>query len=862
MENQNPGKIFTGLSQTEVQKKFITEGYNEIPSGMKNKFLFLILNILKEPMLLLLIVCGIIYFILGSIEDALMLVSFIAVVIGITIYQERKTEKALDALKNLSSPRALVIRDGTQVNIPGREVVTEDIIVLKEGNRVPADAIIFSCSNLLIDESMLTGESIPVRKQEIEEGSNPVEMRPGGDDLPYVYSGTMIIQGHGLAKVISTGGSTEMGKIGKALKSIKDEPTILQKETGRIIKNLLIIGGILCAVIVIVYGLTRVTIVNGVPRPDWLNGFLAGLSLSMAMLPEEFSVVLLIFLTLGAWRISKRQVLARKMSAIETLGSASVLCVDKTGTLTMNKMSLKKIYTEDEYLDFDMNNTADISEKFHNLLEYGILASQRDPFDPIESAIKSTGEKFLENSEHIHKSWKLVKEYPLSKKITALSHIWESPDQNHFVIAAKGAPESIIELCHMREREKESLLQIVTDLADEGYRVLGVAKASFDKAGLPDSQHEFDFEFIGFLGFTDPVRENVPETVRECYSAGIRVIMITGDYPGTAQNIAREIGLKNPGNYIIGSELDRMSPDELKEKIKTTNIFARVVPEQKLLIVNALKANGEIVAMTGDGVNDAPALKSAHIGIAMGSRGTDVARESAALVLLDDDFSSIVSAVRLGRRIYNNLKKAMSYIFSIHIPIALMSLVPVLFKLPLVLLPAHIAFLELIIDPACSTVFEAQPEGENIMKNKPRNIKEPMFNRPTMLISVVNGLSLFAVMIVVYLVTLKIRGFGEDVARTTAFTTLVFGNLALIVTNASRSKNMIRIFKDKNKALYVVLTIAIIFLGAALYIPALRNIFHFSVLGPTDLLICLALGIGTALWFELLKFFNRRNKKA
>ena len=402
MENQNPEQLVTGLSQTEVQKKLISEGYNEIPSGMKNKFLFLILNVLKEPMLLLLIICGIIYFILGSIEDALMLVSFIVVVIGITIYQERKTEKALDALKNLSSPRALVIRGGKQVNIPGREVVTEDIIVLKEGNRVPADAIVFSCSNLLIDESMLTGESVPVRKQEIEVGSNPEEMRPGGDDLPYVYSGTMIIQGHGHAKVISTGGSTEMGKIGKALKSIKDEPTILQKETGRIIKNLLIIGGILCAVIVIVYGLTRVTIVNGVPRPDWLNGFLAGLSLSMAMLPEEFSVVLLIFLTMGAWRISKRQVLARKMSAIETLGSASVLCVDKTGTLTMNKMSLKKIYTENEYLDFDKNNTADISEKFHNLLEYGILASQRDPFDPIESAIKSTGEKFLENSEHIH----------------------------------------------------------------------------------------------------------------------------------------------------------------------------------------------------------------------------------------------------------------------------------------------------------------------------------------------------------------------------------------------------------------------------------------------------------------------------
>ena len=841
----------TGLSEKDVQKKLVIEGYNELPSKRKNGFIFLLLSVLKEPMLLLLIISGIIYLFLGSIEDALMLVSFIVVVVGITIYQERKTEKALEALKNLSSPRALVIREGKQVNIPGREVVVGDIIVLKEGNRVPADALVFSCANLLIDESLLTGESVPVRKTEVSINKAPDSMRPGGDNIPFVYSGTVIIQGQGLAKVISAGANTEMGKIGKALKSIKDEPTLLQKETGKIIKSLLIIGGILCVVVILVYGFTR---------GNWLNGFLAGLSLSMAILPEEFSVVLLIFLTLGAWRISKRQVLARKINAIENLGSASVLCVDKTGTLTLNKMTLSKLYAGNDYFDFDNENEKDIPEKFHNLIEFSILASQKDPFDPIESAIKSVGKKYLANSDHIHNQWKLIKEYPLSKKITALSHIWESPDKNNYIIAAKGAPESIIELCHIDLKRKKELSSNVINLANEGYRVLGVAKAAFGKTNLPYSQHDFDFEFIGFLGFKDPVRDTVPETVKQCYSAGIRIIMLTGDHQGTAQNIARKIGLNNPEDYILGTDLDQMGEEELKEKIKKINIFARIVPEQKLLIVNALKANGEVVAMTGDGVNDAPALKSAHIGIAMGGRGTDVARESASLVLLDDDFSSIVSAVRLGRRIFDNLKKAMSYIFSIHIPIAFMSLIPVLFKLPLVLLPAHIAFLELIIDPACSIVFEAQPEDANVMKRKPKNIKEPMFNKSTLLNSAINGVSIFVVILVVFLFSLK-RGAGEIEARTITFTTLVLGNLALIATNVSWSKNVIRIFKDKNKALYLVLGLGLIFLGAVLYIPGLRNIFHFSKLGLFDVLICMTLGIITALWFELLKLINRKRRK-
>ena len=673
----------TGLSEEEAAGILKKEGYNELPSQKKRSLFSILLNVLKEPMLLLLLGAGLIYLFLGEVKDALILLMFVFVVVGITFNQERKTERALEALKNLSSPRALVIRDGEQKRIPGREVVKGDILILREGDRIPADGIVLFCTNLLVDESLLTGESLAVRKSEssgIIQSLQPGQ--PGGDDLPFVYSGTLVIQGQGIAQVIATGIHTEMGKIGKALGTIVEEDSLLKKETALIVKNFAIFGGILCAFVVVIYGLTR---------GDWLHGMLAGLSLSMALLPEEFSVVLLIFLSMGAWRMSKRNVLVRRMPAIETLGSSTVLCVDKTGTLTLNKMILSSIYSGNEYCEIDKSEC--LLEKFHELLEFSYLASLQDPFDPLEKEIKKSTEKFLPDHEDIHSEWKLIREYPLSKNLLALSNVWESNDHRKHVIATKGAPEAIFELCHLNEAEKEKMLSQVQKMADKGLRLLGVAKASFQDDSLPEKQHDFEYEFIGLLGFVDPVRPEVAQSVKECYTAGIRVIMITGDYPGTAQHIARQIGLKDPEKYITGPELSKMSENELAEKIKTTNIFARVVPEQKLLIVNALKLNREVVAMTGDGVNDAPALKSAHIGIAMGERGTDVARESSAIVLLNDDFLSIVAAVRLGRRIFDNLKKAIGYIFSVHIPIAGLALFPILFNLPIILSPAHIAFL-------------------------------------------------------------------------------------------------------------------------------------------------------------------------
>jgi len=835
----------TGLSEKEALLRLKQEGPNELPTQKSKSVFTIFFNVIREPMLLLLIGSGLIYVFLGDIKDALMLLSFVFVVVGITFYQERKTERALEALRNLSSPRALVIREKIQKRIPGREVVRGDIIVLREGDRVPADASVLFCSNLLVDESLLTGESMAVRKSELQ--ANEISGRPGGDDLPFVYSGTMIVQGHGLARVTATGLKSEIGKIGRSLETIQEEASPLKKETGRIVRNFAGAGILLSLLVVVVFGLTQ---------GNWLKGFLAGLTLSMAMLPEEFPVVLIIFLTMGAWRISKSQVLTRRSTAIETLGAATTLCVDKTGTLTMNTMKLAAIFSHGETFMLEAE-TRQLPENFHALLEYAILASQADPFDPIEREIKRLGQLCLSGTDHIHLNWKLIREYPLSKQLLALSHVWESPDQRNYIIAAKGAPEAIADLCHFTPQQKKELLQQIEIFSRKGLRVLGVAMATFEKIDLPLQQHDFAFQFDGLLGFIDPVRPGVPASIQEAHTAGMRIIMITGDYPGTAQFTARAIGLRNSDQFLTGPDLEKMDPEELREKIKTINIFARVVPEQKLALVNALKMNGEIVAMTGDGVNDAPALKAAHIGIAMGERGTDVARETSDLVLLNDDFSSIVQAVRLGRRIFDNLRKAIFYIFAVHVPIAGMSLLPVLFKLPLVLLPAHIAFLELIIDPACSTVFESEPEEKAVMQKPPRDLKVPMFGGRSLGLSLLQGLSVLAVIFIIFLFSLY-QGKGENEARTMAFTTLVFANLMLISTNLSWTKSIANLLQTKNLAFWFVNIITVIGLLLVLYQPFLNNLFHFSILHLNDMLICLMGGIVSLIWFEGLKFLNNR----
>jgi P-type Ca2+ transporter type 2C len=857
-----------GLTESEVLRRQEQEGYNELAPSRRRNLWVLAWETVQDPIFLLLVGGGIIYWVLGDLQEALILLGFVFFIMGISLYQEGKTEHALEALRDLSSPRALVIRDGQQKRIAGREVVRGDLLVLAEGDRVPADALLLSSIHLATDESLLTGESLPVRKVAAKVEAQSATPRPGGDDLPFVYSGTLVVQGQGIAEVRAIGAQTEMGKIGNALQKVKPEASALQKEMAQLVSKLFAIALAFCAIIVVVYGLTR---------GDWLKGILAGITLAMAILPNEFPVVVTIFLALGAWRIAQNQVLARRTSAVESLGSATVLCVDKTGTLTLNRMSVQQLRPFDAqnplyFYDVSLHPQEPLPEVVHELVEFSILASQRDPFDPMEKAFKQLGYDALANTEHLHDDWQLLKEYPLSPDLLAMTHVWRSADGSHYDIAAKGAPEAIADLCHFTHLQQQLLATQISDMADAGLRILGIAKASFvgepppflpthpplNPDHLPDRQHDFPFRFLGLVGLADPVRPTVAAAIRECYTAGIRVVMITGDYPGTAQAIARKIGLTQTGAIMTGAELEHMSEAELAQRIRNTNIFARVVPEQKLRIVNVLKAQREVVAMTGDGVNDAPALKAAQIGIAMGGRGTDVARESAALVLLDDDFSSIVAAVKLGRRIFDNLRKAMAYLLAIHIPIAGMSLIPVVFKLPLVLLPVHVAFLHLIIDPACSVVLEAEPAEANAMQRPPRNPKEPLLSRSILWLALLQGTGILGIMLAIFLISLH-RGQGELDARALTFTTLILANLGLIASERFSDRISLKTLQSRNSAFYWVIGGALIFLALVLYVPFLRQLFSFSLLHPIDIAICIGGGVISLVWFETLKSLSRPN---
>ena len=856
MENEASFDGLTGLTDSQVAARLQQFGFNELPASKSRSMLATAWDVVREPMFLLLLACGTLYLILGDVHEALMLLSFVFVVLGITLFQERKTERALDALRDLSSPRALVLRNGERKRIAGRDVVPDDLVVLNEGDRVPADSVVLSCSHLSTDESLLTGESVPVRKV-VWDGLRELT-RPGGEDLPFVFSGTLIVQGQGIARVLSTGINTEMGKIGKALERVQVEKTLIQHEVERLVRRVAIVGLILCTLVVVIYRITR---------GDWLQGFLAGITLAMAMLPEEFPVVLTIFLALGAWRLSKINVLARRVPVIETLGSATVLCVDKTGTLTVNRMSIRKLAVDGLVHDVEQQASQALPEIFHEIVEFGILASQRDPFDPMEKAFHDLGNARLFQTEHLHEDWSLKQEYALSPSLLAMSHVWKSPTGRDYVLAAKGAPEAIADLCHLSEERSNEVHKQVAAMAEDGLRVLGVAKGVFEQQALPSEQqalpseqHDFSFDFIGLVGLEDPLRPTVAGAIKECYAAGIRVVMITGDHPTTAISIARQAGISPLDQIITGPELDKMDESELQRRALTANVFARMVPEQKLRLVNAMRANGDVVAMTGDGVNDAPALRAAHIGIAMGGRGTDVAREAASLVLLDDDFASIVKSVRMGRRIFDHLQKAMTYIVAVHVPIAGMSLLPILLGGPLALLPVHILFLELVIDPACSIAFEAEPEETDVMSRPPRNTNEPLFGMSIIGLGLLQGSSVLVIVLAVYLSALW-EWWGwlkQNDAIALSFTTLVVSNIGLIFANRSWTRTIWSTLRTPNATLWWIFGGTLFFLLLALYQPFLQKLFHFSTLHPDDLVICLAGGIVGILWFELLKMFKRR----
>lgn len=829
-----------GLTAEEAARQLATDGPNALPGGQGRSWQTIVRETMREPMFLLLLAAGALYLAFGDLQEGLVLFGFVVVTLGLTLYQEGKTERAIEALRDLTSPRALVLRDGQQQRIAGRDVVRGDIVILGEGDRIPADGVLLSANVMQVDESLLTGEAVAVDKLAAAGAVTP--SRPGGDNQPHVYAGSLVVRGKGMARVTATGPCSEIGRIGVALESLQVERSPLQKQTAQLVRTLAGMAFALSLLLVVAHGFMH---------GDWLQALLAGIALAMAMLPEEYPVVLTVFPALGARRLSREKVLTRRLTAIETLGATSVLCVDKTGTLTENRMTVARLQSGEALVTVDYAaQPAELPEAVHTLVEFAILASAVDPFDPMEQAFQRLGQHFLARTEHLHDDWVLMHEYALTPELRAMAHVWRATTGDAHVVAAKGAPEAIIDLCHLDETRGRKIADDVNVMAAQGLRVLAVAQAQFAGEDWPPSEHDFEFEFVGLLGLYDPLRPEIPEAVRESRAAGIRVLMITGDYPATARTIAEQAGLA-AGEVLSGDEMAGMTDAGLRAHIGKVSVCARISPDQKLRIVQALKANGDVVAMTGDGVNDAPALKAAHVGIAMGGRGTDVAREASSLVLLDDNFASIVRAMKLGRRIFDNLRKSMSYILAVHVPIAGMALLPALFGLPAMLFPMHIAFLELIIDPACSVAFENEPAEADVMRRPPRNPDEPLFGGKTLLRALLQGAGVLVVVMTAYV--LAQRQLPEDEARAFAFVTLVVANLALIVSNRSRENSFLAAWRTSNPVLWGIVGMTLTILTLCLYVPALNALLRFAPLPLPELALGVALGMASVFWFELVR---------
>jgi Ca2+-transporting ATPase len=836
-----------GLSSQEAARRLADEGRNELPAGRAPRLLAIAGGVLAEPMFLLLIGAIGIYVVLGDVREALILGASLLVVVVIAIYQQHRTERALEALRDLSSPRALVIRDGTEQRIAGRDVVRGDVVVLREGDRVPADGLLHEAVEFTVDESPLTGESLPVDKR-ADDAAHGIG-RPG-DATGSVYSGTLVVHGHGIAEIVATGARSEIGRIGAALRSIETEATPLQIETRRVVQRLAVAGLALCVIVAIAYG---------VLRGHWAEAILAGVTLAMAILPEEFPVVLTVFLALGAWRISRHNVLTRRMPAIETLGATTVLCVDKTGTLTENRMQVAVLETPDAHVELGGRGAATLEASARRLVVIAAAASELDAFDPMERAIRAAALSLAPDEMARFDAMTLERDYDLSAELLAVTHVWKLQSDQTFQIAVKGAPEAVAGLCRLDAETRTRILDRVSDLARDGLRVLAVASGSFSGERFPASPHEFVLEFEGLVGLADPVRPAVPKALTECYRAGIRVIMITGDHPGTALAIGRSIGLDMAAGVLTGADLAELEDEALRTQVARVNVFARVVPEQKLRLVRALKANGEVVAMTGDGVNDAPALKAAHIGVAMGERGTDVAREAAALVLLDDDFTSLVATVRQGRRIYDNIRNAMTYLLAVHVPIAGMGLVPVLIGWPLFLFPVHVVFLEFVIDPACSLVLEAEGSDRNVMQRPPRDPREALFTREMLVESVLLGLSVLVAVAAVYGTALAMV--GESRARAMGFITLVVANLLLILANRSHRESFVAILARPNRLFWTIAALAVAGVAVAVYLPDVAAVFRFESPSTAEAAASVSAAIVAVSWIEATKWARRRRRQ-
>ena len=821
-----------GLNYLQVQELRAQYGFNEIPLTDRKNFLKILASVITQPMFSLLLLAAVTYLLIGSFEDTALLVCFILLSIGLTAYQEFKSEKAIEALKDLSSPRALVVRDGCTQRIAGKEIVIGDLLILAEGDRIAADAILIKSNDLLIDESLLTGES------------ESVEKRSGQS----IYSGCMVVRGSGTAIVTAIGLQTEVGKIGKSLQKIEEPDSPLQADIRSLIKRFAILS----------IGLAiLVCFIDGLLYRQWFEGLLTGISLVMALLPEEFTVILTVFMALGVWRISRQHVLTRRASVIETLGSITTLCVDKTGTLTLNSMSLQALAP----LNYKQNQPIEeFSSEQSELLNYAVLASEIEPFDPMEKALhESLRKKNTAFLRHLNKL-QLVHEYGLSSQLTVMTHIWEDPSKpEHYLVATKGSPETVMSLCPLSLKERLSIEHQVHEMATKGLRVLGVAKASYQKKdGLwPENIHTFSFEWLGLVGLHDPLRPEVPAAIKQCQDAGIRVVMITGDHAVTAKTIATQAGIHTK-HTLSGAAINKLSDYELQNEIRNTCVFVRIKPEQKLHIVKALQANHEIVAMTGDGINDAPALKAAHVGISMGQRGTDVAREASSLVLLNDDFGSIVNTIKQGRQIFDNLQKAVIYVIAVHVPIAGAVFIPVLFGAPPLLTPIHILFLEMIIDPSCAIVFETESPEPNIMLRPPRKLHQRIFSFENLSIALLQGFGLMLIVLGLYLGLPELQ-FSKELSNTVAFSSLVLGNLLLVIVSRSKHINFVSILKNYNAAQYWIIGLAVSLLALFISMPFLRERFQFTILSTEAILILITSAAIALIWFEVIKSLHQLN---
>jgi Ca2+-transporting ATPase len=817
-----------GLSQEAAAARLAAEGPNELGTEQRRTLLAIAGEVAREPMFLLLIGAGAIYFAMGDAHEAMILLGFVVIIMVVTILQERRTEHALEALRDLSSPRALVIRDGVPTRIAGRDVVRDDILMLAEGDRVPADGVVLQAHELAADESMLTGESEAVAK-----------FPDGGE----VFAGTLLVRGQGVMRVTATGSKTQLGRIGKSLQDIDLESSPLRDEIGRLTQRLAVIGIGLCLVLAATYWILR---------GGWMDALLAGITLAMGILPQEFPVIMIVFLALGARRIATQRVLTRRLNAIETLGETTVLCVDKTGTLTENRMAVAALSAGGQTLETGKLTSGTLPAPYQELLEYAVLASEIDPHDPMESAFHRFARDHLADTGGLHPDWALVREYELSPDLLAMSHLWRDKTSGQGIVATKGAPEAIAGLCHFDEATWHRVSQEAEILASRGLRVLGVAAAQADdEKDLPEVQHDFNFRFVGLVALADPLRAEVPAAVAECHRAGIRVVMITGDHPRTARSIAASAGLDST-EVITGAELEALDAATRARRIKEVSVIARVTPRQKLAVVEALKANGEVVAMTGDGVNDAPALKAAHIGIAMGKRGTDVAREAASLVLLEDDFTAIVAAIRLGRRIFANLRQALVYTLAVHIPIIGLSVLPLLFGMPLVLAPIHIAFLELVIDPACSIVFEAEAGSRRLMNQPPRSCTESLVSGRQIALSLVHGGMVTLVVAFCYGWLVDHGSIAEE-ARALAFIILVTANAVLIFPTRRPQSGWREMFTGLPSVSAWVLGGTLLSLAAVSGIPVVAEAFTFRPPPLPQAMLAFAIGVALLPLFELGK---------